>query len=479
MFAVTLGWVVVAVPFLIFDGTPFRVLVTDQDGQPVSGVAVTTGVDQFYTNVAGVVQLEWRRQPIELSVASPGFVSTTLSVIAKPETDLTAEISERVLVGVVTTGGEQPLSGALVDFSGEVAVTGEDGGFTFRRVEPGRITANRPAWTTAEAEWDGSDSPVKLSIDPLIIRAIHITGPAAADSGLWQGFLDLAEATAVNGLMIDLKDETGKVYYETTVPLAAEVGAVGAGYDLPALLADAQSAGLYVIGRVVAFQDPKVPKSRPELSVWDSATGAPYENHDQFFLDPTDPEVRDYAFSIAEEACRLGVDEVQFDYVRFPDGFPESARFDGGSTEAIRIATISGFLSEAGDRLRPLGCAVAADVFGFTASVPNDGGIGQRWEEVTAAVDVVSPMLYPSHYYPGWFEFQTPNDHPGPVVSRALDDGLSRMSSSVVIRPWLQDFWYTADQVRAQIIEAEERGLGWMLWNAGSRFSTEALGPPE
>lgn len=440
---------------------------------------MTSGADQFYSDATGVVGLEWRRQPIHLSLASLGFLPGTISVTTKPETDVTAEISERVMVGVVTTGAEQPLPGALVEHAGEVVVTGNDGGFAFRRVEPGRVIASRPAWTTAETEWNGDGRMVELSIDPMIIKAIHITGPAAAHSELWQGFLDLAETTSVNGLMIDLKDETGKVYYDTAVPLAAEVGAVAEGYDLAALLADARSAGLYVIGRVVAFQDPKVSKIRPELSVWDSATGGPYENHEQYFLDPTDAEVRSYALSLAEEACRFGVDEVQFDYVRFPDGFPESARFDGGSTEPIRIATISGFLSEAVERLRPLDCAVAADVFGFTTSVPNDGGIGQRWEELTAAVDVVSPMLYPSHYYPGWFEFQTPNDHPGPVVSRALDDGLGRVSSSAVIRPWLQDFWYTADQVRAQIVEAEERGLGWMLWNASSRFSTEALGPPD
>ena len=96
----------------------------------------------------------------------------------------------------------------------------------------------------------------------------------------------------------------------------------------------------------------------------------------------------------------------------------------------------------------------------------DDGGIGQRWEDVARIVDVISPMVYPSHYDAGWDGFASPNDNPGPMVRNALEDGMQRLSHPVVVRPWLQDFGYTASQVREQIIVAEEYGLGWMLWNA-------------
>ncbi len=108
----------------------------------------------------------------------------------------------------------------------------------------------------------------------------------------------------------------------------------------------------------------------------------------------------------------------------------------------------------------------------------SDGGIGQRWEDIAGVVDVVSPMVYPSHYGPDWYGYENPNDHPGPMVNRALSDGMERLPRNVVVRPWLQDFGYNAAQVREQIDSAEKFGLGWMLWNASSNVTTGALDAP-
>jgi hypothetical protein len=171
------------------------------------------------------------------------------------------------------------------------------------------------------------------------------------------------------------------------------------------------------------------------------------------------------------------LDEFQFDYVLFRDGRRDGARFDGGVGAEVRVATVRDFLGTAVAALHPLGCAVGADIFGFITSAVDDGGIGQQWEELTKVVDVASPMLYPSHYSSGWYGYQVPSDHPGPLVAEALDDALTRLSREIVVRPWLQDFAYTEEQVRAQIEEAEERGLGWMLWNAASEVSVGALRP--
>lgn len=177
----------------------------------------------------------------------------------------------------------------------------------------------------------------------------------------------------------------------------------------------------------------------------------------------------------------MGLDEVQFDYVRFPDNRPESSEFDGGSpTPEMRKKTINSFLAAAVKKLHPLGCAVAADVFGFVTAPSElfpDGGIGQYWEDVTALVDVISPMVYPSHYDAPAYGFDNPNAHPGPMVDYALEDGMERLKASVIVRPWLQDFLYTEDQVRAQIEIAEKYGFGWMLWNAKSDVTESALDP--
>jgi hypothetical protein len=125
-----------------------------------------------------------------------------------------------------------------------------------------------------------------------------------------------------------------------------------------------------------------------------------------------------------------------------------------------------------------MGCAVAADIFGYLTTAGDDGGIGQRWEDVASIVDVVSPMLYPSHYDPVFFGFPS-NENPGQVVDQALADGMERLPREVVVRPWLQDFGYDAAQVREQIESAEQYGLGWMLWNAGSEVTVDALQPAE
>ncbi|MDF2730541.1 MAG: hypothetical protein K0T01_2328, partial [Acidimicrobiia bacterium] len=188
-----------------------------------------------------------------------------------------------------------------------------------------------------------------------------------------------------------------------------------------------------------------------------------------------DPEARAYGLVIAQEACSMGLDEVQFDYIRFPDKRTESTTFDQGVSLETRTATIIGFLKEAVAMLHPMGCAVGADVFGFTTAAADDGGIGQNWDQVTQVVDVASPMVYPSHYTSGWYDFESPNDHPGPMVTHAIQDGMDRLSRNVVVRPWLQDFGYTPDQVRAQIEVAEDYGLGWMLWNAASNVTVDAL----
>ena len=217
--------------------------------------------------------------------------------------------------------------------------------------------------------------------------------------------------------------------------------------------------------------------------MFDSTTGRPYQKAGQFFLDPSNTEARGYALDLAVEACQAGVDEIQFDYIRFPDGFPNHVVFDAGTgsemraDQEARITTIESFMLAAREALHPLGCAVAADIFGFITTAQDDGGIGQKWSSVTDALDVVSPMVYPALYGPDWYGYARPFDNPGPIVDNALSDGLARLDSGAVIRPWLQDWAYTDEQVREQIDSAEKHGLGWMLWNPFSNVSEGALDP--
>jgi hypothetical protein len=139
------------------------------------------------------------------------------------------------------------------------------------------------------------------------------------------------------------------------------------------------------------------------------------------------------------------------------------------------VATITDFLTDARSQLLPRGCATGADIFGWITNTPTDGGIGQHFESIVGAVDVVSPMIYPSHYSSGWYGYTVPNDHPREVVTFASRDALARVGgAAVVLRPWIQDFWYDAGQVREQIEAMDDLGLGWMAWNILSEFTAGA-----
>ncbi|MGH8914302.1 MAG: putative glycoside hydrolase, partial [Acidimicrobiia bacterium] len=127
------------------------------------------------------------------------------------------------------------------------------------------------------------------------------------------------------------------------------------------------------------------------------------------------------------------------------------------------------------DRLQPLGCAMSADVFGIIVSAGNDQGIGQRPEELSRHLDAFSPMVYPSHYSPGWLGFDDPNDHPYDVTTGAIEDAQRRIEDGVVLRPWLQSFWWTEEEIRRSIQAAEDHDVGWLLWNAVSNFSRAAI----
>lgn len=474
--ALTIVWAVWAGWSLIGRATPYELRVLDDLGAPIAGAVAEVHGEQVGTSDAdGIIIAEWRPSATVVEVTALGHVPQRLTIAERPESTVDVVLRARVLRGRVVDPEGRPVPGVEVVAGSVSTYSDAEGNFELRGAEPGTVIVQRPAWLTTEFTWEGGPGDAEVTLSPFTARAVHISGEAVRDR--IDEFMELARTTELNALMIDLKDESGLVWYDTENPVAEEVGADFAAYDLAEVTARARAEGLYVIGRLVVFNDPIAALRKPDMAVLNAETGQPYNSRGQYFLDPTDPNARRYGLDLAVEACSLGLDEVQFDYVRFPDVRSEAATFDGGVSQDIRIASITSFLSEAVDLLRPMGCAVAADIFGFITATVDDGGIGQRWEDVAQVVDVVSPMIYPSHYDPGWYGFDNPNAFPGEMVRRALEDAMRRLPRSVVVRPWLQDFGYDAAQVREQIISAEGYGLGWMLWNARSEVTTEALMP--
>lgn len=470
-----------AAPPLTFPPDEILVTVLDYSGAPLAGASVEVGLggatDELVTDTEGLAVATWQESGITLTVDGPAHEPQTVTLDQLPAGhDLEVRLSATVLDGIVTGVGGNPLPGATVTLGADTAMTDAEGRFQLVAVDAGEITVERAAYLPGSTQWSGT-GPAAIGLEPFVVRGLYVNPGITGSGDRWEELVELVRTTEVNTLVVDIKDEGGFVFIETGVPLVDEIGASAVRYDPAEVRAQLEAVGGYLIGRVVTFQDPVAAQARPDMAIIDTTTGGPYEKNDQYFLDPTDPNAQRYALDLAVAACEAGIPEIQFDYVRYPDGLSENTRFDGTRSDEGRPQVITDFLAKAQSELHPRGCAVSADIFGFITKATNDGGIGQQLDMLAGVTDALSPMIYPSHYSTGWYGFEVPNDHPGPMIANAMDDGLERIEGQVIFRPWLQDFWYDASQVRAQIDEAEARDAGWLLWHPGSNFTTGALRP--
>jgi hypothetical protein len=286
----------------------------------------------------------------------------------------------------------------------------------------------------------------------------------------------------LNTIELDVKDESGNVaFVRGAPPLARSTGAARPYYDPRAAARKIHAAGLYLIGRVVSFEDPIVSERDPALAVRRSDGGLWHTNGGLGWLNPYDRRAWKYDVDVAVAAARAGFDEIQFDYVRFPsDGDVSIIRYPGRHPQPMN-ATIPAFLRYAVSRLHPLGVRVSADVFGLSAT--HELRIGQHPSVVGGIVDAVYPMVYPSHYRSGEYNLPDPNAAPGTTVSDALHDFRAKMHGDRArLVPWLQDFslgrTYSASDVQAQIAAARAYGAaGFMLWNPLGLYTSEVLAP--
>jgi hypothetical protein len=316
---------------------------------------------------------------------------------------------------------------------------------------------------------------------PEEIRGVHITGPLMSLPGKFSQYLALKK-DGLNTVEVDLKDESGNVSFEHGAPrIALTDGAARAYFSLRKTAAQAHKAGIYLIGRVVTFEDPITATAHPDLAIHRSDGTLWHTNGGLAWLNPYNRTAWKYDVDVAVAAAKAGFDEIQFDYVRFPsDGDISIMRFPGAHPQA-KNATVPAFLSYARSRLHPLGVRLSADVFGLSAS--HDLGIGQLPSKIGRIVDTIYPMTYPSHYTDGEYNLADPNDAPGATVMFSLQDFRDQLpTGGARLVPWLQDFslyrTYTPADVAAQIQAARAmHASGFMLWNAAGLYTTQELKP--
>lgn len=320
------------------------------------------------------------------------------------------------------------------------------------------------------------------------VKGIYVTAYSAGGSRMNE-LVDLVDNTELNAMVIDIKDDTGYITYKTENPELNKLGKAQPFIrDIDALMDRLEKHDIYPIARIVVFKDTILAKKHPEYSfvqkngsIWSNRGG-------DSFVNPYSKEVWDYNIEIAKEAAKLGFKEIQFDYVRFPEGFEkraDSLKYE--KNEMSRVDAVSSFVKYAKEQLEPLGIRVSVDIFGYAASVTAAEGIGQDFVKISDNANIICPMIYPSHYTTGWFNAKDPDKAPYQTIKGAIKDTQDKLVSlgekQPIVRPWIQDFtasWlgkghytkYGKHEVEEQIRALRDMNVDeYLLWNASNRYT--------
>lgn len=327
---------------------------------------------------------------------------------------------------------------------------------------------------------------------PVNVKGIYATSDAINRN--FDKLLGLLDDTELNSIVIDIKDDDGRITYQMTGDLIDKFGTARSFIpDIEKLMKTLKEHNVYVIARVVAFKDPLLVKTVPELAIH-LKNGAVYKDYSKLgWLNPLKQDVLDYYVEIARNIADAGFDEINFDYVRFPtEGNISEIDLGEGNEELTKIDAITAAVKYLCEQIKPMGIYVSADVFGgVITSAVDQRNVGQSYQALSMYLDYICPMIYPSHYANGYYGIDYPDTQPYKMMYLALLDSnkvlsvIPEKSHKAVVRPWLQDFtasWlkhyirYGKKEVRDQIEAVYDSGQSqWLLWNAAVNYTKDAL----
>lgn len=372
------------------------------------------------------------------------------------------------------------------------------------------------------------------------VKGIYVTGAMAGTSNM-DNLIALVDRTELNTMVIDVKNDEGRVVYDMDSAFVREIGAVKEYVsDMPGLIRKCKEHGIYLIARIVAFKDPFLAENRQDLALTDKNGNIFRDKSGLAWVNPYKREVWDYLLEIARQAASVGFDEIQFDYIRFStDAGMSKVDFGEDALEQDKEDVITEFTIYAAQELHDMGVPLSADVYGVIIDSKLDASIvGQNYYEMAKHLDYISPMVYPSHYGPGNLGLAVPDAQPYETIFRSMKtsrkvlagmgreaedmqvsgndvsgnsisgNSISENSTSgksmdaadpkelvpnqeirADVRPWLQDFtatWvkghirYGPEEIRAQIQAVYDAGYEeWILWNASNRYTEGGLLPEE
>lgn len=360
------------------------------------------------------------------------------------------------------------------------------------------------AGTTSVQQHDSNPrSTVSYLPVPEPLKALYMTACYAATPSLREGLIQKIEQTNANAIVIDIKDYSGTIAFETQDSRFHDAFHSAGGCviaDLPGILANLHNRGIYTIARITVFQDPYYAVLHPDIAVQKESDRSVWKDYKGIsFVDAGAREYWEYIVALSKEAYAIGFDELNFDYVRFPsDGnmkdiwYPVSEEVVVADSVEGKASVIESFFAYLSGELRnpawvpkgETGPVLSADLFGMTTTNTDDLNIGQILEYAAPHFDYIAPMVYPSHYPTGFSGYANVNAHAYDIIAFSLGSAVARMKAigedPLKIRPWLQDFDYpvpyTPEMVREQIHATYDTGLtSWMLWDPSNIYTESVL----
>jgi hypothetical protein len=315
----------------------------------------------------------------------------------------------------------------------------------------------------------GADSPAAL---PENVKAIYLPSHGFAERQIGE-FIHYAGLTGLNAVVMHVKDPKGLIYWRSRNQTAIKNKAVAGNGLLEQALKTLKSRGFWCIAKLDVFADHRLVRNDPTLGILDVRTGGPWnDKKGLYWSNPFHRQVWEYNLALCRELAALGFDEIQFDYIRFPsDGDLTVVHYPEKPENWSRTACIGKFLETAHAELGPKGIILSVDLFGLVAWKTTDFGVGQLVEAIAPHVDVICPMLYPSHFPPGFLGKSNPGDFPFEIMALSMQRIKRRTDKR--IRPWIQSFWYGPDDINAQIDGlSEAQTSSWAAWNPAGNYKT-------
>jgi hypothetical protein len=502
---------------------PRQVTITVRDsfiGGPVTGVNLA--FDQTLTattNAQG--QATFSRIPAsgQISATQPGYHSVALDY--QDSNSIEVIMTPSALQGVVRGGDTgQPLPQATLYLNNTILRADDEGHFVVEGLpatpeqimlksagyhrayaqlsQTGIFTDYTPPFSGVEGRWldtaPCSQAPTQpgppcldLILEPFQAKAIYVPFHYLRKREAIIRYLDFIQATELNAIVVDVKGDFGFVGWESEVELVEMVDADKEWNDtwmsLDELIAEARKRNIYTIARFVVFKDDPLAHGKPELAAVREDGTVWIDDEELGWVNPFKEEVWDYNIALAKEVATFGFDELNFDYIRFPsDGDVGAIVYEEENTLETRTAAMGEFMHRLTDALRPYGIFVSADVFGLTIWVKpeSDMKIGQRVIDIAPYVDYLAPMVYPSTFIPGNLGYDNPSAEPYGIVYRSQHQAEERVPPYVKVRPWLQGYWYSLDEMRKLKQAAiDARSTGWSWWNAGGKYDSDLFEPAD